>query len=235
MTYSAKCTPNYERSDLECDSVDVIQNRIDWENADIDLYQSMLSKLLEQNFDIWNSPENLQILATVIPKSFIHAAELAAPQKEHKKPNYKVFKSENWRKAEISAKKASSAWVKAGKPRNVNNVLFDAKKTTNITLRGAINAHNNEASSKENNTLMEANFRDPKHFSKLVNRKKSNNSGYTTMLKFDNNEFRGDAQVLSGFFKYHESKASPPEVFKSEENHSYYFSTIDVEAISYIV
>ena len=47
---------------------------------------------------------------------------------------------------------------------------------------------------------MSANFRDPKLFSKLVNKKKVNNSGYTTMLKYDDIEYRGDAQGLARFF-----------------------------------
>ena len=33
--------------------------------------------------------------------------------------------------------------------------------------------------------MMEANFRDPKLFSYLVNKKKNNTSGYTTMIKFN--------------------------------------------------
>ena len=47
--------------------------------------------------------------------------------------------------------------------------------------------------------MMNANFRDPKLFSQLVKKKKSNASGHTTMIKFDDNEFRGDSQVLAGF------------------------------------
>ena len=55
------------------------------------------------------------------------------------------------------------------------------------------------------------------------------------MLKYGDIEYRGDAQVLAGFFHYHNSKSSPPEVLNTEENHSYFYSTIDVEAITYIV
>ena len=40
---------------------------------------------------------------------------------------------------------------------------------------------------------------------------------------------------LQGFFRYHDDKSNPPEVFNSDENHSYYYSTIDVDAITYIV
>ena len=55
------------------------------------------------------------------------------------------------------------------------------------------------------------------------------------MIQFDEQEFRGDAQVLAGFFKYHNEKSNPPEVFKSDDNHSYYYSTIDVDALTFIV
>ena len=46
-------------------------------------------------------------------------------------------------------------------------------------------------------------------------------SAYTSMIKVDEAEFRGDAQVLSVFFKYHSGKSSRPEVFNSDENHQY--------------
>ena len=95
--------------------------------------------------------------------------------------------------------------------------------------------HNNKETTEENNKMMQANFRDPKLFSSLVNKKKTNNSGYTTMLSIDEIEYRGDAQVLAGFFKYHDEKSNPPAVFKTESNHSYFYSLIDVDAISYIV
>ena len=68
----------------------------------------------------------------------MYAAELSAPCKETKKPNYKVFKSEDWRKAEIEAKAASRKWIQAGKPRNEDDQHFKAKKETNIKLRSAI-------------------------------------------------------------------------------------------------
>ena len=174
-------------------SVDLVPKHIDWENADISKYQAMLESFLGQNFDIWTSPEHLQVLAAVIPTSFIQAAELFAPSKENKKPSYKIFKSEEWLKAEISAKNASRKWVKAGRPRDEKNKLFLAKKESNNQLRRAIKMHNVQTCTEENNTLMNANFRDAKLFSKLVNKKKVNNSGYTAMIKSDEKEFRGDA------------------------------------------
>ena len=222
-------------SNVDCMSVNIVNKKIDWGNADISAYQSVLNSFMDQNFELWCFPENLQILALAIPSSFIYAAELSAPIKASRKPNFKVFKSEEWRKAEITAKSASKKWIQAGRPRNEDNELFEAKKISNIQLRRAIKTFNNETNTEENNKMMNANFRDPKLFSHLVNKKKSNSSGHTTMIKFDETEFRGDAQVLSGFFRYHDEKSSPPEVYKSDENHTYYYSTIDVDAISYII
>ena len=46
---------------------------------------------------------------------------------------------------------------------------------------------------------MDANFRDPKLFSKLVNKNRKNNQGCTAMLKVGDTEYRGDAQVLFVF------------------------------------
>ena len=79
--------------------------------------------------------------------------------------------------------------------------------------------HNIKSCSDENEEMMNANFKDPKLFSKLVNKKKVNSSGYTAMIKYEEEIFRGDEQVLSGFFKYHNLKSSPPEVYNCEDNH----------------
>ena len=90
-----------------------------------------------------------------------------------------------------------------GRPRNEDNNLFRAKKETRLELRKAIKNNEMERNIKENNTLMEANFRDPKLFSKLVNKNRVQNQGYTAMINVHGEEYRGDAQVLSGFFSYH--------------------------------
>ena len=70
--------------------------------------------------------------------------------------------------------------------------------------------------------MMEANFRDQKLFSKLVNQKRNTNQGYTSMIKIEGVEHRGDAQVLSGFFNYHNGNSSPPPLSKSAENTTYF-------------
>ena len=88
---------------------------------------------------------------------------------------------------------------------------------------------------KNNNDMMEANFRDPKLLSKLVNQKKKSNQGYTGMIKMNGAEYRGDAQVLAGFFSYHDGNSSPPTLSKSDENFTYFYSTINVQAIHYII
>ena len=146
-----------------------------------------MENLLSQIFEFWKSPENLQILSAIIPSSFIQAAELSAPCKSNKKTNYKVFKSEDWLKAEKEATKSSREWAKAEKPRDDENKLFKAKKESNINLRKAIKLNNIQANTDENNKMMNANYKDPKLFSKLVNKKRASNSGYTAMIKFEKN------------------------------------------------
>ena len=95
VKYLFKNNSEQFKDNLECESVELEQKRVDWENADIFKYQETLDSLLEQNFEIWSSPENLQILASVIPQSFIQAAELAAPSMSNKRANFKIFKSED--------------------------------------------------------------------------------------------------------------------------------------------
>ena len=109
------------------------------------------------------------------------------------------------------------------------------KKETRANLRKSIARHDEENSIKNNNAMMEANFRDPKLFSKLVNQNRKTNQGYTAMIKINDEEFRGDAQVLAGFLTYHNGNSSPPPLCKSDENTTYFYSTINVEAISYLV
>ena len=81
--------------------------------------------------------------------------------------------------------------------------------------------------------MIEANFRNPKLFSKLVKKKRKNDQGYTAMINVNDKEYRGDAQVLSGFFTYHNGNSSPPPLCKSEKNTTYFYATINVQAISY--
>ena len=69
---------------------------------------------------------------------------------------------------------------------------------------------------------MEANFRDPKLFSKLVNKNRIQNQGYTAMIKVNGEEYRGDAQVLSGFCSYHNGNSSPPPIEKTEANTTFF-------------
>ena len=170
------------------EAVDIVQKRVDWDKADISKYQILLNSFLAQNFEIWISPENLSILAAVIPTSFTQAAELSGPTKSNKKPNFKVFKSEEWLKAERLAKNASKKWLKAGKPRSEDNQIFKAKKETNNQLRKAIKMHNNKETTEENNKMMQANFRDPKLFSNLVNKKKTSSAKiFRDFFNFINN------------------------------------------------
>ena len=66
-----------------------------------------------------------------------------------------------------------------------------------------------------------------------MNRKST--QGYTAMIKVGETEYRGDAQVLSGFFSYHNGNSTPPPVTKSDTNTTYFYATINVEAISYLI
>ena len=60
--------------------------------------------------------------------------------------------------------------------------------------------------------------------------------GYTTMIKVDGSEYRGDGQVLSGFFSHHNGNSTPPpDTTKSDANTTYFYATINVEEISYFI
>ena len=97
--------------------------------------------MLQQSFDIWKTPENIQILASTIPQAFIQASNLAVPQKSNKLPSFKVKKSEEWRKAELAAVKATKKWRTNGCPRDADNVHFVKKKEARSNLRQAVNKH----------------------------------------------------------------------------------------------
>ena len=119
-----------------------------WEEANINLYWETLEKLLEQNFVIWDNPENIQVLASTIPQAFLQAAELSVPTKEVELPNFKVKKSLEWRKAEQVANKAEKVWRMNGKPRNEDNKLLMNKKVARSNLRAAVQKHNAAVSIK---------------------------------------------------------------------------------------
>ena len=113
--------------------------------------------------------------------------------------------------------------------------IFNEKKQARAELRNAIKNHYCTEAIEENNKLIDTNFKDPKFFSKLVNSRRKNNQGYTAKIIVDNQEYKGDAQVLSGFFEYHKNNSNPPHLSKSEDNFTYFYATIDVHAISYVV
>lgn len=138
-------------------------------------------------------------------------------------------------KSRARCKKCTEQVESGWKTENEESILFKNKKESQSLLRKAIKDQNLKENIEENNTLMNANFRDPKLFSRLVNRKRTNNQGYTSMIKVDDLEFRGDNQVLAGFFEYHNKNSNPPLVCKSDTSHTYYYATINVSAIAYIV
>jgi hypothetical protein len=105
---------------------------------------------------------------------------IAVPCKPKKETNFKIRKSEEWLKAERAAQKATKKWKAMGGPRNEVNQYFTAKKKTRLNLRKSINRNTNNVRIEENISMMEANFRAQKLFSKLVNQKRNTKQGYNT-------------------------------------------------------
>ena len=232
----SSATSSNPNKEISLKSSQLKVNHLKWEEANLELYWENLEKFLQQNFDFWHAPENIQVLANTIPQAFIQAATLSVPQKSNKIPSFKVKKSEDWRKAELAAVKATKIWRTNGCPRDTDNVHFVMKKEARTNLRKAVNKHQAIESIEENNELMSANFRDPKLFSKLVNKRRVNKPGYTTMLRVGDTDYQGDAQVLAGFFQYHNENAKPPPVSsENKEDMTYYYATINVEAMAYII
>ena len=91
--------------------------------CDLPLYQSTLESLLDETFRNWDSPENMEVLAKLIPMNFLQAAEMSVPSKSSKKPSFLINKSEEWRKTEIVTNQSLAKWNKAGKPRDENSTL----------------------------------------------------------------------------------------------------------------
>ena len=143
---------------IDCEKLDfkinpIVNKRLVWENADMDLYQQTLETLLQQNFEFWDKPECIDVL--LIPQAFKQAAEVSVPSKQNREPNFKTIKSEEWIKAEIAAKKASKRWNQMGKPRGEENSCFIAKKRTKLALNNAIKNDSKYKQKEENNILME--------------------------------------------------------------------------------
>ena len=70
-----------QNTEIDCKSTKIVNKRIDWESADLPKYQATLESLLGQSFQLWHFPENIQVLASVIPSTFMHAAEISLPSK----------------------------------------------------------------------------------------------------------------------------------------------------------
>ena len=87
--------PSSNQSKELIESSKLTINHLKWEEADLEFYWENLEKFVQQNLEIWKSPENIQVLASTIPQAFIQAANLAVPQKSSKTPSFKVKKSED--------------------------------------------------------------------------------------------------------------------------------------------
>ena len=99
-----------------------------WKKIDEDAYQLYLHSLLQQQFEMLDSPENIPTLAEIIPTAFTSAAEAAggSSKPKQKKP-FKVNKSNDLWKAEMNAKQKYKYWIKENKPRDPENENFIAK------------------------------------------------------------------------------------------------------------
>ena len=166
----------------------------------------------------------------MIPQVFITADMLAI-----KKPSFKVRKSEEVRIAEFTLSRAVDKWRKAGRPTEPSNEIFINKKKLKSEYRKAISSEKLKDSIKDNNDMMEAKFKDMKGFSKMVNKKRNNPRGDTGLLIIGEQQFSGDAQVLSGFFEYHKAAQTAPILTNDESDHLYKSATIDISSIQYII
>ena len=111
-----------------------VNNKIHlWNSADLELYQHSLENILTKNFEFWNKPECISIIARLIPQAFIQSAEIAVPAKPKKEINFKTIKSEEWRKAEIAAKKTTKKWKTQGSQEMKKTVIFWQKRKLDST------------------------------------------------------------------------------------------------------
>ena len=88
---------------------------------------------------------------------------------------------QTFRFLDILANQASKIWSENGKLRDLDKKFVCDKKEARSKLREAVRKHHAVENMKENNEKMNANFWDPKLFSKLVQKKRVNNQDYTTM------------------------------------------------------
>lgn len=190
-----------------------VTTRIQWDKIDENVYQSNLYSLLSQQFEIFNSPENIPVLAEAIPSAFIAAAESTGEIKVAKQPkSYKSDKSRDLWKAELYAKQKYRAWVNENKPGDPQNKYFVEKTEAKKQLRHIKNLERIKQGQEENVKLMETKKGDMKQFSRLVNSTKNTVRGETAMLIIDDKEYAGDGQVLAGFFNFHKDACSSPEL-----------------------
>ena len=95
-----------------------------------------MHSLLNQQFNIFNSPQNIPVLAEVIPSAFISTAEASGDTKETSAPkSFKIHKSRELWKAEIKAREKYKMWMNENKPRDPQNKYFIAKNEAKKELR----------------------------------------------------------------------------------------------------
>ena len=207
-----------------------------WETLDPDLYQSILHDKLTDIFSQWGSPETVQILASLIPKVFVDAAESSTKTKIPKEPkNFRKKKSKERWKAALSAREAYKKWKNSGTSTDPNNQLYQNKREARNHFREIVHNELLAEDIERNNVLMEARLKDSKKLSQIIKLSRNNTRGNTSMITINGREYTGDNQVPSGFFEFHKTGSTPPDVTQDPDDHLYRRATVDVTSVRYIL
>ena len=82
---------------------------------------------------------------------------------------------------------------------------------------------------------MESKQVDIKNFYKIINGGKPKTKGDTALLRVNEKDYHGNAQVLAGFFEFHQKGSKAPALSDHPNDELYHHATIDIASIQYII
>ena len=177
--------------------------KINWEECDIKVYQTLASQALSEAQDYWDTPEVVPFLTELFSKLLVNCSKLATnPKPTKRKPKEQALlprTSRNVRKAEAALKRTFKRWKTAGRPSSDLNPDRKAYKTARSSLQALRRYEDNLTFIRYNNTLMQSTRHDKsKVYSMMKRQRGSKTPSHTTLLHTPTGTYYG-GDVLEGF------------------------------------
>ena len=192
-----------------------VTTRINWDRVDKQVYQEKVSAELGKLAISDTLDETIDNINTVIKV----ATDLVVPPRQAKRsaPKLKIASS-SMKEASAKNKRVFWEWKKSGKPRETDNVLYMAVKSSKRDLRRECRKSLATKRNDYKQEILDSRDRNSKVFHRLISNQKGKSTNIMTELTVSQKTFKTEQEILEGW-KIHFSKLaekSDPEGFDRE-------------------